>query len=148
MYEMLRSFSEVVFVLGVLMLIAGIIVRQINDAREPYKGRVLGTVVDIVAGEPDRKGKALGIHDYYYPVFAYYAGGRLMKEQYHKGSNPCEFHLNQQFLLYYDTGKPHHFKIATPGPLKKWEQLLYVSGIVALVCGVGCSLAFGLRFTV
>ena len=63
MYEMLRSFSEVVFVLGVLMLIAGIIVRQINDAREPYKGRVLGTVVDIVAGEPDRKGKALGIHD-------------------------------------------------------------------------------------
>ena len=64
--------GEILIILGVLCLAGAYIARSYRHRKEPYKGRAVATVVDIVPDTPDHKGKAAGIHDYYYPVFAYY----------------------------------------------------------------------------
>ena len=43
------------------------------------KGQAEATVVEIVAGHPDEKGRQEGVHNYFYPVFAYYADGVLIR---------------------------------------------------------------------
>ena len=88
--------AEALMILGALCTLAGVLTRNLRHRKEPYKGRVMATVVEIVTGAPDRKGMEAGIHDYYYPVFAYYAEGRLIRKQFSKGGNPCPFRKNEQ----------------------------------------------------
>ena len=64
--------SEVFFVLGILLTIAGVIFREIRRAKDPYKGRAVATVVELSPGKPDKAGKEAGVHDYYYPVMSFY----------------------------------------------------------------------------
>lgn len=131
---------------GVLLAIGGRIADSYRRKLEPYKGRTQATVVDIVAGEPDRKGKDAGIHDYYYPVIAYYAKGRLMKKVYPEGGNPCKFALNQKLDLLYDEEKPQQCRIAKPDPLKRRARCLYYGGYGLLGLGGVLFLLYAARF--
>ena len=80
MSTMLENASEVLFVLGILFTVAGVIFREIRRAKDPYKGRAVATVVELAPGKPDRAGKEAGVHDYYYPVMTFYASnGRLIR---------------------------------------------------------------------
>ena len=47
MSRMLENASEVFFILGILLTIAGIIFREIRRAKDPYKGRAVATVVEL-----------------------------------------------------------------------------------------------------
>ena len=106
--------GEILIILGVLCLAGAYIARSYRHRKEPYKGRAVATVVDIVPDTPDHKGKAAGIHDYYYPVFAYYAEGRLIQKRYYKGGNPCPFRRNQQVRVYYSLKNPELFNWRIP----------------------------------
>ena len=87
MSTMLENASEVLFVLGILFTVAGVIFREIRRAKDPYKGRAVATVVELAPGKPDRAGKEAGVHDYYYPVMTFYASnGRLIRERYRRAA--------------------------------------------------------------
>ncbi len=139
--------GEILIILGVLCLAGAYIARSYRHRKEPYKGRAVATVVDIVPDTPDHKGKAAGIHDYYYPVFAYYAEGRLIQKRYYKGGNPCPFRRNQQVRVYYSLKNPELFKLADPGPLKLVEKGLSYGGLILCLVGLVCYLAFASRFS-
>ena len=116
MSTMLENASEVLFVLGILFTVAGVIFREIRRAKDPYKGRAVATVVELAPGKPDRAGKEAGVHDYYYPVMTFYASnGRLIRERYRKGSNPPAFRVGEKVPVRYDAEKPERF---TPTPAK------------------------------
>ena len=115
MSRMLENASEVFFILGILLTIAGIIFREIRRAKDPYKGRAVATVVELSPGKPDRAGKEAGVHDYYYPVMSFYASsGRLIRERYRKGSNPPAFRVGEKVPIRYDVQKPERFTLNHP----------------------------------
>lgn len=140
------TWSWVCMVFGVLLAIGGRIAASYRRSQEPYKGRAEATVVEIVADEPDEKGKEAGIHDYYYPVIAYYAKGRLIKKTYPEGGNPCPFTINQKFNIYYDEEQPEKCKIARTDQLKKVSRTLYIVGYGMLALGGMLFLLYAARF--
>lgn len=145
MSQMLGTFGEVFLVLGILMAAAGAVFRAYWREKEPYKGRATATVVEVVPGEPDTLGRASGIHDYFYPVFAYYANGHLVKAKHRKGSNPPSFSTGQKVELKYDLNDPSHFELYKPERHDQIGRLLYIGGMCAIVGGCVCYLLFGLR---
>lgn len=145
MNQMLGSIGEVMMILGGLMTAAGAVLRIYLREKDPYKGRVTATVVELVADIPDSLGQRRGIHDYFYPVFAYYANGRLMKERYRLGSNPPQFYQGQKVQLKYDLNAPYKFELVRAEPREKLERLLYFCGIGCILAGFACYLLFGMR---
>lgn len=146
MSTMLENASEVLFVLGILFTVAGVIFREIRRAKDPYKGRAVATVVELAPGKPDRAGKEAGVHDYYYPVMTFYASnGRLIRERYRKGSNPPAFRVGEKVPVRYDAEKPERFTLNHPGKEEKVELLLYFAGLLFILGGGVCYLLFGLR---
>lgn len=141
----LESASEILFVIGILLTVAGIFYRLYRQRKDPYKGRATATVVGLIPDTPDSQGRAAGIHDYYYPVFAYYANGRLMKKRYNKGSNPPAFHIGDKVPLRFDTNAPEHFALCLPGKEDHLERFLYLGGLLCIIGGLVCYLLFGLR---
>ena len=121
--------------IGVFFIVAGAIYRAYQDNKERYKGKAIGTVVDIMAGTPDEEGMSAGVHDYFYPIIAYYANGLLFKERYRKGSNPCSFHLNQKLPIQYNLKRPDHFIIKAKGEVNHIATILYFAGL--LFCASG-----------
>lgn len=146
MSDSVWTWSWVCMVLGALLAVGGRIVASYRRTQEPYKGRTEATVVEIRADEPDEKGKEAGIHDYYYPVIAYYAGGRLIKKTYPEGGNPCPFVLNQKLHLYYDEKNPEKCRIARTDQLKKISRGLYFTGYGILALGGVLFLLYAGRF--
>ena len=127
--------GEVLIVLGALAIFAGTLCRNYRSSRENFKGRAEATVVDIEVDEPDAKGKEMGIHDYFYPVFAYYAEGRFVRQRYRYGSNPCKFQLNQKVKIQYKSSDPSVFVLARKNPMEQTAALLYYVGLGLITVG-------------
>ncbi len=145
MSQVLGIWSEGILILGIILTAAGIIYRAYLKEKEPLKGRVSATVVEIVTGPPDIKGAEKGIHDYFYPVFAYYANGQLRKEQYEKGSNPPSFYKGQKVALKFDLKNPGNFQIEKKEREEQLGSLLYFLGLGMILAGLILYLLFGLR---
>lgn len=146
MSRMLENASEVLFVLGILFTIAGVVFRWIRRKKDPYKGRATATVSALAPGKPDRAGIEAGIHDYYYPVMTFYAAsGKLVRERYRKGSNPPAFRVGEKVPVRYDMEKPERFTLNHPGKEEHVEYLLYLAGLFFVLAGGVCYLLFGLR---
>lgn len=145
MNSFLWTFSWVLIIAGILLIIAGSVSRAYQEDKEKFKGRALATVVDIVADLPDDEGLAMGIHDYYYPVLAYYAGGRLFKERYPQGGNPCPLTMNQKIEIQYDPEIPSHFKPAQKTQLHRLSNVLYGFGLLCCVLGGILFVLFAMR---
>lgn len=125
----------------VLISVGGIVValslmgRSYADRVQRYSGKATATVVEIEADTPDKIGRAKGIHDYYYAVFAYYAEGRLYKKRYERGGNPCPFSLNQAVDIQYDIEKPESFRLREKKQINIFSQGLYYLGMSICVAG-------------
>lgn len=129
--------------IGAVLIVAGLCCRYYRKSKETYKGRTEGTVIELRAGEPDEEGRRAGIHDYFYPVIAYYAKGKLYKVCYEEGGgNPCAFHIGDKLRLYYDEEHPSSIKIEPPNPLKWLSRILYYLGFGFCVAGGLVFLAF------
>ena len=137
--------SWLFIILGVIMVIAGNISSTYDKSKEPYKGHTIGTVVDLVVGVPDKTGLKSGVHNYFYPVIAYYAQGQFFKERYRRGGNPCPFTINQKLSLYYDTKKPEKFKIVQPTRLYYISKMCYFTGLAFCLAGGLAFLMYAMR---
>ena len=135
----------VLIILGAVSLLAGLLCRNYGNRRERYRGRAEATVVDIVADEPDARGKEMGIHDYFYPVFAFYANGRLIRERFPQGSNPCEFILNQKVKIQYKLSEPSVFRLKQKNSMERTAKLLHVVGMLLILAGGALFLLFANR---
>lgn len=145
MNSFLWTFSWLFMIAGVLLIIAGLVSQAYQQDKERYKGRATATVVEIVADMPDDEGLARGIHDYYYPVFAYYAGGRLFKVRYPGGGNPCPYSMNQKVEIQYNTENPSLFKIQEKTQLNKLSNFLYRMGFLCCIGGGVLFVLFAMR---
>lgn len=146
MNHSLWTLSWICMVMGSLMAVGGRISDSRRKQQEPYKGRAEATVIEIVAGEPDRRGREAGIHDYYYPMLAFYAKGRLIKKVYPDGGNPCRYRLNQKLKLYYDEKNPEHCKISGKDRKKTISASLYYGGYGLLGLGAVLFCMYAGRF--
>lgn len=133
-------------ILGGLLLLAGAALRLYRYIKEPYKGRAVATVVEIQIDAPDTRGKERGVHDYFYAVFSYFAGSRLIKKRYPRGGNPCPFKMNERIPIYYKTEDPEVFKLADPGPLRNAEYALYACGALLLLIGFLNYMQYAVRY--
>ena len=120
--------GDLMMLLGVIFIFLGFLCRRYRNIHAKYKGRAEATVVEIVAGHPDEKGRQEGVHNYFYPVFAYYADGVLIRKRYRYGSNPCKFVLNQKVNIRYKISNPSIFIIERgnyletgKNPLLSWD---------------------------
>lgn len=140
------TLSWIFMIGGVVLIIAGEISRAYEEEKESYKGKTNATVVEIVAGSPDERGAAKGIHDYFYPVFVYYADGRLYKEIYYEGgNNPCPFSLNQKLDIRYNAKDPTDFKIAEKTKVDRIYFILHNGGLLGCIAGGVVFLLFAMR---
>lgn len=137
--------SCVCILLGALMILLGKLWGFRIDLTEEYRGRAAGVVAEIVAGTPDAAGIRAGIHDYYYPVIAYYANGLLYRETCSQGSNPCEFSLNEKVTVCYDIQDPRRFKIQQNEKYRVLSQALYYGGFFFCCLGGIFFLLFATR---
>lgn len=137
--------GDVLMLLGVICIFAGFLCRRYRNIHAKYKGRAEATVVEIVTGQPDDRGKERGIHDYFYPVFAYYAGGRLIRRKYRYGSNSCKFVLNQKVMIRYKFSNPSIFIIERENYLERRARILYYIGIGMILVGAFIFLLFANR---
>jgi len=120
---------------GGLLLVGSAISRAYKEAIQEYKGKSTGTVIEIVAGPPDEIGAAAGIHDYYYPVIAYYAAGIFYKERYKVGGNPCPLKLNQKMEIRYNLKNQTQFTLAETTGHDVLYKCLHYSGILCFIGG-------------
>jgi len=137
--------SWVFIILGILLIIIGNISSTFDKRKEVYKGHTVGTVVGLAAGLPDESGRESGVHDYYYPIIAYYARGQFFKERYGKGGNPCPFSLNQKLSLCYDIESPDQFIVAEPTQLHYISKVCYFTGLGLCIAGGFTFLMFAMR---
>ena len=127
--------SMIFIIIGAVCVIAGRLWDYRIESGEFYLGRSEGVVTEIVPGEPDGEGLQAGIHDYYYPVICYYANGRLYRERYFQGSNPCPYRINDRLELCYDDREPTHFRIREKGRNRIISRTVYYLGF--LFCCMG-----------
>ena len=127
--------GDLMMLLGVIFIFLGFLCRRYRNIHAKYKGRAEATVVEIVAGHPDEKGRQEGVHNYFYPVFAYYADGVLIRKRYRYGSNPCKFVLNQKVNIRYKISNPSIFIIERGNYLERRAKILYYLGIFLVLAG-------------
>lgn len=137
--------SCIFILLGAICLIGGRIWQFGIQKEEHYKGKAIGTVADIVAGAPDKKGAAAGVHDLYYPVVAFYANGHLYKLRYDIGSNHSHYQLNEKLDIRYDEADPTKFEIRTDHTISNLANTLYYMGFVFCCMGGLFFLLFATR---
>ncbi|MDO4522668.1 MAG: DUF3592 domain-containing protein [Eubacteriales bacterium] len=119
------------------MIVAGVLLDKKEQHMQIYRGHAEGTVVEIVAGEPDEEGIRQGIHDYYYPVVAYYANGRLYRTQSPKGSNPSRYYERDRVQVRYIEQDPEQILIEeVQRKVSRARQLYYGGFLVAMIGGI------------
>ena len=101
----LWNVSLVLIVIGLLAFAAGIILQVIRREKEQAVRRVQARVVELVLDE-NTKGSAYGLRNSYYPVFEYYADGKLIKVRHKEGAWPSRYKVNDRVSLLYDPEEP------------------------------------------
>lgn len=131
-------------IFGIILLCSGLGCQFYINYKEPLKGRAVARVVELLLQEPEEK----GIWPYkncYYPVFEYYAEGKLHKVVYPEGAYPSPFRINQEIKLKYEKSDPLQYKIMERNTLKTAADALYISGVVCIAAGCIIFVIFALR---
>ena len=90
--------------MGLLFLLIGIFLMKVFGRRRKTASMVTTARVVDVKCRRDSGGST-----YYYPVFEYYAGGRMQRVVSAFGSSPCRYQTGEETELHYDPEKPEKF---------------------------------------
>ncbi|MDD2958227.1 MAG: hypothetical protein PHR92_06825 [Lachnospiraceae bacterium] len=131
-------------IIGLLFLLAGVILQYYQQYKEPLKGRTTGKVVELLLAEPKKRTGA-GYKNYYYPIFEYFAEGKLYKVRYPYGAYPSPFHINQEIKLCYNKEDPLEYQIAEINKWKLLSSALYGAGVISVMIGCIIFLIFAVR---
>ena len=137
--------SMIFIILGGILVLAGYLWQIAMESRYHCKGKATGVVAEIVAGEPDSFGRQAGIHDYFFPVITYYAEGILYREQYTKGSNPCQYSINEKVNIRYNEKNPAEYEIDTGDKRMELAKMMYYAGFCCCCLGGIFFLIFATR---
>lgn len=132
-------------IFGIILLGAGLGCQIYLNYKEPLKGRATAKVVELLLQEPERKDPGLPYKNQYYPVFEYYAEGKLHKVVYPLGAYPSPFKRNQEIKLKYDKSDPLNYKIMEKNTLQLAADALYAVGVVCIAAGCIIFVIFALR---
>lgn len=90
--------------MGLLFLLIGIFLMKVFGRKRKTASMVTTARVVDVECRRDSGGST-----YYYPVFEYYAGGRMQRVVSIFGSSPCRYQTGEETELHYDPEKPEKF---------------------------------------
>ncbi len=130
-------------VFGIVLFVAGAICQYYRIYAEPYKGRAVGRVVELILDRPKVGGSPF--RNVYYPVIEFYAEGQLIKVKYPHGSYPSAYRKNQEIKIYFNLDNPRQFRIVRSNPLKNLAFALAAAGMVFMVGGGIGFLVFAVR---
>lgn len=131
-------------IFGIILFAGGIGCQFYLNYKETLKGRATARVVELLLQEPEKK----GIWPYkncYYPVFEYYAEGKLHKVTYPEGAYPSSFKINQEIKLKYNKSDPLDYQIMEKNTLRMVADTIYVSGVICIAAGCIIFVIFSLR---
>lgn len=132
-------------ILGMLLLAGGLGCRFYLGQRDSMKGRTVAKVVELLLQEPAQRERPMYYKNCYYPVFEYYAEGKLYKVTYPHGSYPSAFRINQEVKLCYNKENPQEYEIQGTNTLKIVSDALYGAGVVCILTGCIIFVIFALR---
>ena len=145
MDKSLWAASCFLIVVGILFLIVGIVCQLYQNYKEPFEGKTTARVVDLQLRETENRRQPMLYKNCYYPVFEYYAGGKLYKVTHPEGSYPSAFHVNQEVPLCYNQKDPLEYKMAENSKIKILAQALYAVGVLGIAVGCVIFLIFARR---
>ena len=128
-------------VLGLGLLIAGIILKIVDEGKEVYDGHAKAKVVDLVVREENGRYRTR-----YYPVLEYYAQGMLFKVVYPEGSYPSRWDVGKELDILYEPSDPQEYVIVDKTVRLYLPQILQAAGIALLVIGVISFIRFASRY--
>ena len=129
---------------GLILFLAGYLRSVYDIRRRRRKGKAKARVVALIPRENEISPQ-MGYRNLYYPVFEFYAGGKLYKIEYPSGSYPSRFRINQTVPILYDTEDPEDLIIDTEGIRYQIPQFLYAAGIALLLLSALLFARFALR---
>ena len=135
MDKTLWTASLFLVILGFLLLIAGALCRVYVNYKEPRRGRVTARVVDLLLQEPVSQDQIRIYKNCYYPVFEFYAEGKLYKITHPEGSYPSAYRLNQEIRLNYDKDDPTDYVIVKNTALDILPEVFSALGVVCILAG-------------
>lgn len=133
MDKSLWTASLFLIILGLVSLAGGVASKIYQEYREAGRARVTARVVDLILKESESADPRFAYKNCYYPVFEYYAGGKLYKITHPRGSYPSAFRINQEVKLTYDKEDPSNYEIAQSDLWGTLSVALYGVG-VAFLC--------------
>lgn len=145
MDKSLWTASLFLIITGLLFLAGAVVCRLYQSYKEPGKERVTARVVDLILREPKMGEASRPYKNYYYPVFEYYAEGRLYKVVHPQGSYPSPYRINQEIKLCYDKDDPEKYEIAGSDTLILAANGFSAAGAVCLFAGCIVFVLFALR---
>ena len=125
--------SFVCLVAGLIMTAAGLILRSYKRSRQQLAGHTYGRVIDLKLRELPGTNKNNNFRNLYFPVFEFYANGKLYRENYPYGTYPSSFKVGDEVRIDYDPDDPHEYELRHNSIKDMLPSIIYTGG-VALTC--------------
>ncbi|MCD8022246.1 MAG: hypothetical protein LUF30_04490 [Lachnospiraceae bacterium] len=139
--------AVVLIIIGILVYLAGLVLKLRNDSRRPYAGYAEAKVVDIVPIERERYAP-YAFRNRQCAVFEFFADGKLVKVTDQADTYPCPYHMNQYIRLCYDPDDPQKFRIIRKEWLLYGSIALKALGVLLFLGGVLLFLIYARRYVV
>ena len=136
--------SLFLLVIGLGCIVARLVLQMIFSERAQLKGHTTARVVDLQLREDPAAGNRQFRHCFY-PVFEYYAGGRLYKQVYPVGSYPSRWKVNDEIRLDYDPEDPNIYELSTWSMQRILPPALSVFGVILVLTACVIFLRFATR---
>ena len=140
------SWNASLFLLAAGMLVtgAGLVLSLLYKRRETMKGHAVARVVELIL-DANPLAKTDEYQNCFYPVFEFYAGGRLYKIRYEIGSLPSMFSVGQRVRIDFDPEDPSDFVIAEPGMRQYIPEIVAGAGLCLFLLGILIFFRFAVR---
>ena len=122
---------------------AGTILKIRRQRERVFEKETRAKVVELLLRE-DASSQG-GFRNKYYPVFQYYANGKLCEFVHSEGAYPAAWKIGQSVRIAYDPSDPTRFVIRKPAPEDFLPDVLRIGGMVIMLAGAILFLRFALR---
>jgi len=143
MGERLFYLSFFLLLLGGGCCLGGWILRIRMQREHTYEKETRAKVVDLVLREDDASRGSF--RNKYYPVFQYYANGKLCETVYPEGAYPAAWKVGQPVMIEYDPEEPTEYVIRKSALKDLLPGILYGGGMAVMLAGAILFLRFALR---
>ncbi|MFR8547697.1 MAG: DUF3592 domain-containing protein [Lachnospiraceae bacterium] len=145
MYDSLWGVSCLLFVMGFVSALMGVILKYISGRKDPYARRVQAEVVDIITRPRSADAPQTEFRNNQVAVFEFFADGRPVKVKDTADTYPCPYRMHQRVTLCYNPARPEQFRIASRDKRKLIAELFGISGVVLILAGCALFLLYAAR---